>query len=720
MNGLPVAQISPIPLPKSVGNEGPDLRPLIQLISLQERESDNLRAQEALKLRQLSFAKGIMDEVTGISVLPGRDQEELNTLKEQYGLNSIMNTINTPNGIIEATKSLNDFYANKATQQLIGRNKKAELIKDQISKNRQLFGKNIGRLYNDFTGAINSEDPNALDNIIINDYIYEDFFKPMGDYLKQKTKLEPYTNEKGFNVYKEDYVIDDEAALSNAIERIKSNPKQGQMQGLLDDNGEPIIPNILSEIKTYRPGLETSYSPASKEQIEMSRGDAPSSQSDRDYYKKNILGVDGAGSEGDRNMADLMLEAKDMGINMPKGSKAEKEVEEIVRKLGEKIGEDTYATRATIINDLKLYKDNQNLGKIFSYKTLDEKYTPTEQNEGTSEGTAGGTTGGIYSTISNRYNRIYEESLSGDKDPFDLVIAKETGPSGDLVNPNDTGGEASVGPLQFKGDRGNDFLKEVGITGYDLTKPLNAQQEAELQNKLSNVSDLEGKSKTFAMNNIIAPLAKKFNTAFVDKMSEFSTKEKNIVNGPLYDMAINLGTTGKNKIIDAINERVNKGMSAQEIAKIITEEKLNYIDSVYGITDKLQKYTKSGEEKGMAKLAPQTKEIATGVLNLLGEAPEKGVFTDGHRTKAENKQVGGVEDSWHKSGRAFDITHSNPAINKIMGSDKMKEFLRRNGYEAIEEITTGTGPHWHIEPIGEKPQGVKKEPSSLSKKYNLE
>lgn len=713
MSGLPVAKISPIPLPKTVGSEAPDLRPLIQLISLQEREEDNLRAQEALKFRQLNYAKGIMDEVTGISALPGKDQDELNALKEQYGLNKIMNTINTPNGIIEATQSLNDFYADNRTQRLIGRNKKVDLLMDQISKHRQLFGTNAGQLYKDITAAVNDEDPNALNNIVLDDYIFEDFLKPMEDYLKQKTKKEPTTNSRGFNVYEEEYIIDDDTAIENLIERIKTNPKQGQMQGLLDVGGNPVMSRIKSLIQSVRPGLETSYSPASKEQIEMSRGDAPSSQSDRDYYKKNVFGVEGAGTEGDRDLADLMVEAKDMGIDMPKGSKEEKEVEEIVRTLGTENVNKIKIKRADVINDLKKYKKWQDFVP-YPQEWAGFGVKSNKKVEGTTEGTTGGTSGGIYSTISDRYNRIYEESLSGDKDPFDLVIAKETGPNGDLVNPNDTGGEASVGSLHFKGDLGNKFLIELGIKGYDLTKPLNAQQEAELQNKLSNVSDLESISKTFAAQNIIAPLAKQLNTTFIDKMSEFSTKEKNIVNGPLYDMAINLGTTGRNKIINAINERINKGMSAQEIAKIITEEKLNYIDGVYGITDKLQKYTKPGEEKGMAKLVPQTKEIATGVLNLLGEVPEKGVFTDGHRTKAENKQVGGIESSWHKSGRAFDITHSNPAINKIMESEKMKEFLKRNGYEAIEEITTGTGPHWHIEPIG------KNEPSSLSKKYNLE
>ena len=348
---IEVPKIAPIQLPRSIETPQVSLQPLMSLLSLQERAVDNQRAEEALKLRYLNLGTGITEKLTGISVLPGEDEKQLEYLKQKHGVNNISSDLSTQEGITNATRIATNFYSDPSLQKLISRKKRYDLVLEDIGKYKTLLKGNATTAIRDFNDKVNSIDPNAIYDFNLQDYIYEDFTEPIKDYIKAKTKEKPRATEDGFYEYNEKYAVEDDQVKEYLIESISKNPIQAKIQGLLKEDGSLDDVKLDALIKSKRPPLETSYSPMSDERMKslgIVKSDKKGSvDDDWRYYQEDVFRDEGEPTEGTREKVELMMYAKDL-IGMSKGSKEENEIKQIViSKQGDyeeaKAGIDAYA-----------------------------------------------------------------------------------------------------------------------------------------------------------------------------------------------------------------------------------------------------------------------------------------------------------------------------------------------------------------------------------------
>lgn len=158
----------------------------------------------------------------------------------------------------------------------------------------------------------------------------------------------------------------------------------------------------------------------------------------------------------------------------------------------------------------------------------------------------------------------------------------ESANSANMVNPDDQG-QASVGPHQYRGKAGQEYLEKLGITGYDLTKPLTKAQANELNQKIKSAPNFYEVSKEILNNSPDRVGAVKNyleDEGLFDNFNIESLPEGYKL--PFYSLAVNHSNGGKKKIIKMAKNKLSNpnNFTIDELAKAIQESRAEYVNSL--------------------------------------------------------------------------------------------------------------------------------------------
>lgn len=150
--------------------------------------------------------------------------------------------------------------------------------------------------------------------------------------------------------------------------------------------------------------------------------------------------------------------------------------------------------------------------------------------------------------------------------------------NGDLVNPNDSG-QATVGPHGFRGQMGNEFLKSLGVKGFDLTRPLSPDEETLLQNRLTEIPNVTVRSREFWNANILPNL----NEALTNFAP--SVPLNDVTSIALYSLATNHSPQGQEQILRQVeNAAQGRDLSDLEFVDLIQNVRKQYVSNLDPLT----------------------------------------------------------------------------------------------------------------------------------------
>lgn len=95
----------------------------------------------------------------------------------------------------------------------------------------------------------------------------------------------------------------------------------------------------------------------------------------------------------------------------------------------------------------------------------------------------------------------------------------------------------------------------------------------------------------------------------------------------------------------------------------------------------------------MQDLQPETSGLAQDLSSYIPGM----TITSGYRSVQHNKDVGGVNNSYHTKGQALDIRPSKDS-DKFFTSSAGKAYIAKKGYKIIDERSKPGGSHWHLQP----------------------
>ena len=186
------------------------------------------------------------------------------------------------------------------------------------------------------------------------------------------------------------------------------------------------------------------------------------------------------------------------------------------------------------------------------------------------------------------------ESSIGVNTPFDIgtfpensglspsqysILKEESGGGRNLVNPNDQG-LPSIGPQQFRGELGQQFLARFYpdlSEKYDLSKELTPGQTKDLQRDLQEKGDLVTNSLQFANDELTPRTYESY-----DKITGVEPREQEAV--ILDSMAVNHSPEGQNIILKRAEELYDSGDIGSR-PEAITAARIEYVNGLDSLDD---------------------------------------------------------------------------------------------------------------------------------------
>lgn len=160
-------------------------------------------------------------------------------------------------------------------------------------------------------------------------------------------------------------------------------------------------------------------------------------------------------------------------------------------------------------------------------------------------------------------------------DPAFENLSRRESAGGTKPIKRDDAGQATVGDFHFGGELGNKFLQELGIEGFDMTKPLTEQQENELNAKLPEKSVLSQKSREFFTKEILPGLKGRVKEAIpqIDTVNMSAALRL-----PLYSMGVNHSPVGQKKILEAAARDIpTVDPTDEQIIDAIVDARIDYV-----------------------------------------------------------------------------------------------------------------------------------------------
>lgn len=256
-----------------------------------------------------------------------------------------------------------------------------------------------------------------------------------------------------------------------------------------------------------------------------------------------------------------------------------------------------------------------------------------------------------------------------DNDALSLVEAKEVGGGGNVVNAND-GGLPSIGPLQYRGQEGADFLKFMGIEGYDVTKPLSKEDSFKLTDELNSRGDLVEKSREYFKEKRFPDTLNLIEKNLPElKIDEVGAGVKN----SLYSMSINHSPKGQEQILKRAAEDLQgiENPDETQIVNAIQDARKDYVAGqkipVAGWTDKFKNQPEwQGIEVQMRGEGASQEEIDSALEDYTREKLKQSLYDRYDTERIESLDLIGL-----KQEATPPATNQPPSFN-------FKNFQNRN------------------------------------------
>lgn len=252
--------------------------------------------------------------------------------------------------------------------------------------------------------------------------------------------------------------------------------------------------------------------------------------------------------------------------------------------------------------------------------------------------------------------------LDEETDAHGSLMLEESSGGENLVNANDVG-QASVGPHQFRGDLGNQFLQSMGVVGFDLTKPLSAGEALALQRRLEQIPDLQSKSIEFFNQNIL-PVGN--NTLKQYAPSIRRTPATDIM---LISAMNNHSPQGFQQIVMNAERTLAEipNPTERDMIEAVRDARIEYVNGLDNLTDTqrqqlVNRYTREG----------------TRGLNMIGRPLNEG------QQGAPNEEVGAtIDEEFEQGTTGLAVELPEDADSAINRSDFEQQFIE--GYVDMNE-----------------------------------